>query len=261
MSDDWKDLFDNYGVKRVSPTDKSRSAYLPNAAQRQAISAAGIAPATVRPAPGFDVTLLFEQPPKVVEASFYYSQRASPGRVAEPRMGHEIISSWMQVGDRVVIGNIEHQLFAAKLHGAAEASLVDIQAAAGKADEKTIFERALKAKGKPKRKPRIRDDFARNAFVVAAASFRAGGICDVPSCVSVPFKTESGTNYLEVHHVIPLGEGGNDELANAAALCPRCHRELHFGQNRVDLRTTLLKHIAKTYDSVTGRRIVVGGGV
>ncbi|WP_196607201.1 HNH endonuclease [Pectinatus frisingensis] len=35
-------------------------------------------------------------------------------------------------------------------------------------------------------------------------------------------------SYLEVHHVIPLSKDVDDTADNAIALCPNCHRELHF---------------------------------
>jgi len=35
--------------------------------------------------------------------------------------------------------------------------------------------------------------------------------------------------YLEVHHMIQLADGGEDTTENAVALCPNCHRQLHFG--------------------------------
>ncbi|MGL6002403.1 MAG: HNH endonuclease, partial [Plesiomonas sp.] len=45
-----------------------------------------------------------------------------------------------------------------------------------------------------------------------------------------PFNRKSdGTPYLEVHHKIFLSDGGEDTVENSIALCPNCHRELHFG--------------------------------
>lgn len=41
----------------------------------------------------------------------------------------------------------------------------------------------------------------------------------------------NGEPYLEVHHVIPLSQNGEDTLENAEALCPNCHREKHYGIN------------------------------
>ena len=255
MAEDWKLLFDNYGIKTVSATDKSRAAYLPNSGQRAAIHAAGIQPSPLRPAPGFQIDVLFGPKPRSVEASYYFSQRSSdPRRGVEPRMGHEMISSWMAVGDDVIIGNIGPRLFVAKTALAQQANIADIQVAANSADPTTILRRALKAKGIPKRRQSVRNDFVRNPFVVAAAVMRAGGICDVPGCQSEPFATEGGSTYLEVHHVVPLGEGGDDALANAAAICPRCHRELHFGRNRLALRARLAANVLALYDPVTGNR-------
>jgi len=36
-------------------------------------------------------------------------------------------------------------------------------------------------------------------------------------------------NYtLHVHHVVPVREGGSDELDNLITLCPKCHRAIHI---------------------------------
>jgi len=35
---------------------------------------------------------------------------------------------------------------------------------------------------------------------------------------------------LEVHHKVPLAEGGDDTVENAIALCPNCHRHAHYGK-------------------------------
>jgi 5-methylcytosine-specific restriction protein A len=58
---------------------------------------------------------------------------------------------------------------------------------------------------------------------------RASGICEQCN-EDAPFKRKKdGTPYLEVHHRIPLSEGGFDTVGNAIAVCPNCHRELHYG--------------------------------
>ncbi|OOY19596.1 hypothetical protein BMI86_13225 [Thioclava sp. DLFJ5-1] len=70
--------------------------------------------------------------------------------------------------------------------------------------------------------------YSRNPDVVAERLYQANGTCD--HCKKrAPFTRISGGAYLEVHHIIPLSEGGMDVLENAAALCPNCHREAHFG--------------------------------
>ncbi|MBB3103776.1 HNH endonuclease [Azomonas macrocytogenes] len=71
--------------------------------------------------------------------------------------------------------------------------------------------------------------FLRNPDVVAEALFRASGTCE--RCQrAAPFNRKSdGTPYLEVHHIKRLADGGEDTLENVLALCPNCHRELHYG--------------------------------
>lgn len=84
----------------------------------------------------------------------------------------------------------------------------------------------------PKRSPyitRLVKLYPRNPDVVAETLFNANGICG--SCQkNAPFHRDSdGSPYLEVHHKIPLSEGGDDTVENAIALCPTCHRSKHFG--------------------------------
>jgi predicted HNH restriction endonuclease len=71
--------------------------------------------------------------------------------------------------------------------------------------------------------------FKRSADVIAEVLIRANGICE--RCgKEAPFKRKSDCSpYLEVHHVKRLADGGKDCVENATAICPNCHRELHFG--------------------------------
>lgn len=78
--------------------------------------------------------------------------------------------------------------------------------------------------------------FQRNPNVVAERLFLANGTCD--RCqLPAPFKRKSnGRPFLEVHHTIPLAEGGLDIVENTLALCPNCHREAHFGEYWAEFR-------------------------
>jgi len=58
---------------------------------------------------------------------------------------------------------------------------------------------------------------------------RANGICENCDKPAPFIRRRDGTPYLEVHHIIQLSKGGNDTINNAVAICPNCHRELHFG--------------------------------
>lgn len=81
----------------------------------------------------------------------------------------------------------------------------------------------------PERVQVISMAFIRNPHVIAEVLIRAGGICE--SCKQIaPFNKRSDSSpYLEVHHKIPLAEGGDDTVENALAICPNCHRKAHFG--------------------------------
>lgn len=241
----WALVFDNFGLKKVTKTDRKKKAYVLNQAQLGAIEAAGIEPSDVRPAAPFTLPILLDPDRQNVTASFYYSERSEEAdREPEPRLGREFISSWAQTGDVVVIGNIGSRLFAAKTSKAAPDLVGQLLAKAGSAKRKDILELAGKAKGQPKRVKRTQSDFVRNQYVVAGALIRAKGRCELPGCKTVLFRKDDGQPFLEVHHVDPLAEGGVDELGNAAALCPMCHRELHFGRDRLKKRAKLAAAIA-----------------
>lgn len=71
--------------------------------------------------------------------------------------------------------------------------------------------------------------FIRNPDVIAETLDRANGVCE--KCESkAPFiRAKDSTPYLEVHHEKMLSEGGDDHPTNTIALCPNCHRKMHYG--------------------------------
>jgi len=240
---DWSQIFDRFGVKRVSATDIGKSAYVPNEAQRAAIAAAGIKPSAGGSNVTFDLATMFDPKVPVLKSTYYPSLRAGSGRGPEMRMGQGIIS-WIRPGDTLVIGNIGKKLFAVKAATAQLPAADTGREFSRKLDPKTIFRNARKAKGKPATRSRTTTDYVRNPYVVAAAILRSGGTCEMPKCKHVLFLRDDGSPFLEVHHITPLSEGGDDTLRNAAALCPMCHREAHHGANRRKKRAHLHAYIA-----------------
>lgn len=88
----------------------------------------------------------------------------------------------------------------------------------------------------------LRNEYERSVAVMAAALARANGTC--ANCgMSGPFKCADGRFFLEVHHIIPLSEGGEDTLRNAVALCPNCHRACHFSLETNEIRVRLLSKV------------------
>lgn len=89
--------------------------------------------------------------------------------------------------------------------------------------------RLAKAPVLPERLQVVSYGFRRNPDVVAEVLLRAKGRCE--SCKrDAPFlRAADGTPFLEIHHIVSLANGGEDTVANAQALCPNCHRRMHFG--------------------------------
>ena len=71
--------------------------------------------------------------------------------------------------------------------------------------------------------------FVRNADVVAEVLYLAQGECHACRAKAPFLRRDDGSPYLEVHHIKPLAEGGEDTVSNAVALCPNCHRKAHYG--------------------------------
>lgn len=68
--------------------------------------------------------------------------------------------------------------------------------------------------------------YERNPLVAEYARRRASGVCELCR-EEAPFKKNDGTPYLEIHHVTWLAKEGEDNISNAVALCPNCHRKMH----------------------------------
>ena len=80
--------------------------------------------------------------------------------------------------------------------------------------------------------------FARDPHVKAWVLERAKGRCE--GCEKhAPFTGADGYPYLEVHHVRHLADRGSDTISNAVALCPNCHRRLHYSSDAQEYRERL----------------------
>jgi 5-methylcytosine-specific restriction enzyme A len=71
--------------------------------------------------------------------------------------------------------------------------------------------------------------FKRSMAVVAEVLLRADGNCEHCKQPAPFVRASNGDPFLEVHHIVQLAQGGDDTVANAIAVCPNCHRKLHFG--------------------------------
>ena len=81
----------------------------------------------------------------------------------------------------------------------------------------------------PARSSAVVTVFVRNPDVVAEVLERGNGSCERCRNPAPFIRGKDNTPYLEIHHEIRLADGGEDSVDNALALCPNCHRELHYG--------------------------------
>jgi predicted HNH restriction endonuclease len=86
--------------------------------------------------------------------------------------------------------------------------------------------------------------YKRDLSVKAWVLQNARGVCECCK-KDAPFFYSDGLPYLEVHHVRQLREGGSDTVSNAVALCPNCHKELHFGAKKNKLVIDLYETVSR----------------
>ncbi len=148
----------------------------------------------------------------------------SPSMVKGHSLTHEevaalwgIISSTPTVNEPLPIERLEKEL----------------EAAVRSSAQTGVVARRNRLKRSPRFPAKVRVlavDYRRNPDVVAEVLNRANGFCEQCGEKAPFLRAKDGTPYLEVHHWQTLADGGEDTVENAGALCPNCHREVHFGE-------------------------------
>jgi 5-methylcytosine-specific restriction protein A len=96
------------------------------------------------------------------------------------------------------------------------------------ADARRIALAAAAGGAAPTKESAARTLYVRSKAVRDYVLMRAAGMCE--SCHQpAPFIRKNGTPYLEPHHTTRVSDGGPDHPRFVGAICPACHRELHFG--------------------------------
>lgn len=90
----------------------------------------------------------------------------------------------------------------------------------------------------PQRVSAMSDLFLRDPHVRAWVLFTAKGVCECCYCPA-PFIKQDGQPYLEVHHITRLADGGSDTVDNTVAVCPNCHRRLHYGLDAEEMKADM----------------------
>ena len=96
----------------------------------------------------------------------------------------------------------------------------------------------------PQRTSSTVTNLKRDPAVKAWVLRRANGLCECCGCVA-PFEGTDGVGYLEVHHLRRLADSGSDRVSNAAALCPNCHRRMHYGMDAATVRRQTINRVSE----------------
>ena len=99
-----------------------------------------------------------------------------------------------------------------------------------------------KGNNKPSARTSETTTYDRDPDVKAWVLDHASGTCECCGA-DAPFLKNDGSPFLEVHHVWLIADGGPDCVENAVAVCPNCHRALHYSRERNILKDSLFKDI------------------
>ena len=86
--------------------------------------------------------------------------------------------------------------------------------------------------------------YERDPKVVLWVLNNSNGICECCD-KKAPFLNKEGKPFLEVHHVKYLAFRGSDLITNAVALCPNCHRKIHYSREEESLKNYLYQKIKR----------------
>ena len=96
----------------------------------------------------------------------------------------------------------------------------------------------------PEKRKHFVETYVRDSGWARQAKQTFGTDCLICNC-SNRFNKSDGQPYIEVHHIIPLCDGGEDGVWNLSVLCAHHHRMAHFADDdsKKDIREFLLEEV------------------
>jgi len=231
-----ENTFIDYAIKTVSKTDKEKGAYIPNKGQRNIMSLLGFMPMHNN---HIEIKELFTN--NILTISYYPSERVGSGRNAEIRMGLRDLISYIAIGDEILFTHDNKHVFIYNI--SRETNYEVEENVYAQVDIDLLRTRANAINPRPYQIEQVIRTYPRNSTLKNYIKRRSNYACEMPSCKYKGFRKENGEPYIEIHHVVPLSEGGEDSIYNTVALCPNCHRALHYSNDREELRQRLLTYL------------------
>jgi 5-methylcytosine-specific restriction endonuclease McrA len=232
-----ENIFDTYGIKIVSTTDVNKSAYVPNMLQKQIFESFGINPLNRRQ--DIEIKELFTN--RILTISYYATLRVGANRSPEPRMGLTDLISYLSVGDEILFTKDNNNIFIYNLSGLDDN--VSEENLYSQIDVELLRERATNINTTPSQVEQTVRVYPRNNILRTYVKERSNYSCEMPDCDYIGFNKNDSKKYIEIHHVDPLSEGGEDSISNTVALCPNCHRKIHYAENKEELKQTLQSYL------------------
>jgi 5-methylcytosine-specific restriction endonuclease McrA len=232
------DTFEEYGLKIVSQTDINKSAYVPNMTQKRVFESFGIDPMDRRD--NIIIKELFSD--RELTISYYATLREGANRSPEPRMGLTDLITYLSVGDEILFAKDRENIYIynlSKLYTEIAEDRIYAQI-----DMESLRDRASRINHNPTSVEQIIRTYPRNSVLKNYVKRRSNYSCEIPNCNYVGFLKSDGEQYIEVHHIIPLSEGGEDSIFNTVALCPNCHRAIHYSEDREAMKQILLNYLS-----------------
>lgn len=94
----------------------------------------------------------------------------------------------------------------------------------------------------PKSKTSSSNQYYRDPAVRAWVLELSNGNCEACG-EEAPFKSDDGSAFLETHHMKRLADDGPDVVENAVAICPNCHRRLHYSTERIEFTEKVFEKV------------------
>ena len=236
-----QNTFVDYGRKTVSATDVNKSAYVPNMEQKRIFEFFNINPLDRRQ--NIIIRELFTD--RTLTISYYATLRIGANRPPEPRMGLTDLISYIAQGDELLFARDNQNIFIYNLSH--ETEYEDEENVYAQIDMSLLDNRVNNINPRPNQVEQTVRVYPRNSTLKTYIKRRANYSCEMPNCQYQAFSKNNNEPYLEVHHIIPLSENGEDSKYNTVSLCPNCHRMMHYAINRYELREVLVNYIRSVY--------------
>ena len=94
----------------------------------------------------------------------------------------------------------------------------------------------------PESKTSSSNQYYRDPAVRAWVLELSNGNCEACG-EAAPFHSADGSAFLETHHMKRLADDGPDVVENAVAICPNCHRRLHYSADRLDFAAKVFEKV------------------